>query len=420
MEERERKEAEEKREEENAKRAKSKAEMAVVAHQAEVKKQRKLKEFQDALDAAPPADLDSPLAKGFAKAKMGIAEKDDLVKFIQDTQAKAIADTKKPGGDYFTVKAGGKTFEFGTPPPTIDASLGGSGSEGAAGAFGGGGFEIGSEVGELTRTIDEETGRPRWENPTKATIVPSTLAAGAGIARALLEGKEKRTKLSKDFGKALRTGLETLTGEARQANVRALRDEMVGQGLTTAENFNRVGRKMLKDIEDERTRAKIDFLRSPQGGTVSAPGIDRLKEMQGRAFGTSTALRGSVGRLGDASRSLGTERGRLRKEARAMEGRGHRSGAAQLRGAAALTGEPGISTPAYREGQRAAAKEIADLQKRLIEAHIANQEAAARRNANPPDQPGSDIDPGFYLPRPRGKVNPSASQGAGYGTPIKQ
>ena len=142
--------------------------------------------------------------------------------------------------------------------------------------------------------------------------------------------------------------------------------------------------------------------------------------MQGRAFGTSTALRGSVGRLGDASRSLGTERGRLRKEARAMERRGHRSGAAQLRGAAALTGEPGISTPAYREGQRAAAKEIADLQKRLIEAHIANQEAAARRNANPPDQPGSDIDPGFYLPRPRGKVNPSASQGAGYGTPIKQ
>lgn len=392
-----------------AKKTQFDAQMRRVKREAEAKKQRELKKFQDALDAAPPADLDSPLAQGFAKANIGTAEKDDLVKFIQDTREKAIA-AATPKEEGFDITVGGETYRIGpdAPVPMTTGLIPDAG--GATGALGGGEFEIGSEVGELTRTIDEETGRPRWENPTKATIVPSTLAAGAGIAGALLEGKEKRTKLSKDFGKALRTGLETLTGEARQANVRALRDEMVGQGLTTAENFNRVGRKMLKDIEDERTRAKIDFLRSPQGGTVSAPGIDRLKEMQGRAFGTSTALRGSVGRLGDASRSLGTERGRLRKEARAMEGRGYRSGAAQLRGAAALTGEPGISTPAYREGQRAAEEELEDLKRRLIEAHIANQEAAARRN-NKAFEDGP-----VYRPT----VNPNASPGAGYGDPIKQ
>ena len=383
-------------------------EMRRVERDAEADAARKLKEFQDALAAAPPADLDSPLAKGFAKAKMGTAEKDDLVKFIQDTRAKAIADAT-PKEEGFDITVGGETHRVGpdAPVPMTTGLIPDAG--GATGAFGGGEFEIGSEVGPSTRIetdlldpsgnpVFDSSGKPMkkvtYENPTKATIAPATLSpqAGAALAKGLLDKKQKRTELSKDFGKALRTGLETLTGEARQANVTALRDE----------NFNRVGRKMLKGIEDERTRAKIDFLRSPEGSTVSAPGIDRLKEMQGRAFGTSTALRGSVGRLGDAPRSLGTERGRLRKGARALERRGYRSGGGQLRGAAALTGEPGISTPAHREGQQAAEAEIADLQKRLIEAHIANQEAAARRNNNRPT------------------VNPNASPGAGYGTPINE
>ena len=178
-----------------------------------------------------------------------------------------------------------------------------------------------------------------------------------------------------------------------------LRDEMVSQGLTTAENFNRVGRKMLKDIEDERKRAKIDFLRSPAGGTVAAPGLGKLGAMQGRAFGTSTALSGSVGRLGEAARPLGTVAGRMRKEARALERRGARGDAGKLRGAAALTGEPGISTPAYREGQRAAEERTAALRKREEETRVLLMEEYERRNNE------------------RGKVNPRSTAGAGRGTP---
>ena len=360
----------------------------------EVKAKRKL---ADAIAAAEPTPAPAPKSMEAAVGKLSKEEAAEFTDII--TKAREAAAPKRTG---FDITVGGEPHRVGpdAPVPMTTGLIPDAG--GTTGAFGGGEFEIGSEVGDLTRTIDAETGLPKWENPTKATIAPSTFAAGAGIAGALLEGKEKRTELSKDFGKALRTGLETLTGEARQANVGVLRDEMVSQGLTTAENFNRVGRKMLKDVEDERKRAKIDFLRSPAGGTVAAPGLGKLEAMQGRAFGTSTALSGSVGRLGEAARPLGTVAGRMRKEARALERRGYRSGGGQLRGAAALTGEPGISTPAYREKQRAEEERTAALRKREEETRVLLMEEYERRNNE------------------RGKVNPRSTAGAGRGTPIKQ
>ena len=109
-----------------AKKAQYEADMRLAEREAEKKKKQTLKEFEDALakaKASPPPE--SPLAG----VPLTSSEKDDLVKFIEDTQAKAIEDTKKPGDDYFEVKVGGETFEFGTPPPPpIGATLGASDS----------------------------------------------------------------------------------------------------------------------------------------------------------------------------------------------------------------------------------------------------------------------------------------------------
>jgi len=340
----------------------------------EVKAKRKL---ADAIAAAEPTPAPAPKSMEAAVGKLSKEEAAEFTDIITKAQEAAPTTTapslawRTPEKKGFDITVGGLTHHFGD---TIEG-----------------------------RYMEN---KPYVDDPAEVFEPPSTdpdmLETGAGIAGALLEGKEKRTELSKDFGKALRTGLETLTGEARQANVGVLRDEMVSQGLTTAENFNRVGRKMLKDIEDERKRAKIDFLRSPAGGTVAAPGLGKLGAMQGRAFGTSTALSGSVGRLGEAARPLGTVAGRMRKEARALERRGYRSGGGQLRGAAALTGEPGISTPAYREKQREKEEEAEALRKREEETRVLLMEEYERRNNE------------------RGKVNPRSTAGAGRGTPIKQ
>ena len=369
-----------------AKKAQYEADMRLAEREAEKKKKQTLKEFEDALakaKASPPPE--SPLAG----VSLTSSEKDDLVKFIEDTQAKAIEDTKKPGDDYFEVKAGGETFEFGTPPPPpIGATLGASDSGGAAGAYGGGEFDV-TGAGEIAPAMFDQK-------------------AGALLAKGLLYKKQKRSDLRKGFGKALRTGLETLTGEARQANVRALRDEMVGQGLTTAENFNRVGRKMMKDIEAERFKARGED--PAYSAYIKTPGLDKLEAMQRRPFGSNTALQGSVGGLKDAPRALGTQAGRLRREARALERRGYRREAGGLRAAAAMTGEPSISTPAYREGQRAAEEELQDLRRRQTEAQIAYLESLARRNNSQFEQQRGE----------KPTVNPNSTSGAGRGRPIKK
>ena len=100
------------------------------------------------------------------------------------------------------------------------------------------------------------------------------------------------------------------------------------------------------------------YKRQPEASAyVKTPGLDALAEMQKREFGTSTALRGSVGGLKDPSRRLGTRAGDARRRARELERRGYRKEAGALRAAAAASGEPRLQTQAYREAVRAEEEE---------------------------------------------------------------
>ena len=197
---------------------------------------------------------------------------------------------------------------------------------------------------------------------------------GSAVTKGLRERVEKKTDLRKGFGKALRTGLETLTGEARQANVSALRDEMVGQGLTTAEKFNRVGRKMLSDLnrrkdglrrQDFGSQRAYDTAVAERGGGAAGGGgggardpyeaAQRVMEAK-TCFGRLAAMQdknyilGSGSSLRKAPVELETRSGAMRRAARGLRRVGATTEANQMYGAAAAQklGEPNIMTEEQR------------------------------------------------------------------------
>ena len=97
-----------------------------------------------------------------------------------------------------------------------------------------------------------------------------------------------------------------------------------------------------------------------------------------------TALTGSVGRLGDAPRRLGTKAGRYRREARRLEREGYRTEAGKLRGAAAAlsVNEPNVKSQAdILEEQRRAREnaEIAEDQRRQALAAARKREEERRK-----------------------------------------
>lgn len=272
-------------------------------------------------------------------------------------------------------------------------------------------LELGSEVGPTTRTesnlldpdgnpVLSSSGEPMktvsYENPTRSTVVKSTPGLGAAIAKGLLERKQKQSDLRKEFGKALQTGLENLSGDALKANMSGLREAMVSQGLVSAEQFNRTGRRMMKNLEAQRFK---DSLTDPARSAVTkTPGLDRQEAMQGRAFGTSTALEGSVGGLGDANRSLESEKGRLNRAARALKRAGNKKEAGEARAAAEAMGRPGIRTQAARAAEKAAREQQEKL------------EEEKRKQIAAMVQEGKD--------RSQKTVNKNATPGAGRGTRI--
>ena len=173
------------------------------------------------------------------------------------------------------------------------------------------------------------------------------------------------------LAKAMRVSFEQLQNnpEALRASMSGLRQAAIDAGIADADKFNRVGRKMYADFKKQQEVADTMDPRSPEASAyVKTPGLDALAEMQKREFGTSTALRGSVGGLKDPSRRLGTRAGDARRRARELERRGYRREAGQLRAAAAASGEPRLQSQAYREAVRAEEEE-------------ARRRAAARRAA---------------------------------------
>jgi len=245
-----------------------------------------------------------------------------------------------------------------------------------------------AKLAEITARRDADRDRKNKDAAEKAEL------ARKGIA-AIGDAFQKR-KARIDFGQAMQTGLENLSGDALKANMSGLREAMVSQGLVSAEQFNRTGRRMMKNLEAQRFK---DSLTDPARSAVTkTPGLDRQEAMQGRAFGTSTALEGSVGGLGDANRSLESEKGRLNRAARALERAGNKKEAGEARAAAEAMGRPGIRTQAARAAEKAAREQQEKL------------EEEKRKQIAAMVQEGKD--------RSQKTVNKNATPGAGRGTRI--
>ena len=150
-----------------------------------------------------------------------------------------------------------------------------------------------------------------------------------------------------DYADMMRHEIGTATDiGGRDEAMRAIRESMVDQGLTTENEFNRIGRQMLSDNKKQKAADHIAYLRSPEGSDwVKTPGLDSLAALQDAPFGTGTALRGSVGGLKDASRQLESEEGRLNRHARQLANAGHLSEAGKVRAyAGQIPSRGGITT----------------------------------------------------------------------------
>lgn len=213
-------------------------------------------------------------------------------------------------------------------------------------------------------------GGPKKAEDAAEAAEAAAEAAAAEAAREPLTGKT--------LAQAMRVSFEQLQNdpEALRASMSGLRQSAIDAGIADADKFNRVGRKMWADFKNQQEVVDTVDPRSPEASDwVKTPGLDDLAAMQKREFGTSTALRGEVGGLRDAPRSLGTEAGRLRRRARELERFGYRKEAGEARGAAAASREPRLQTRADREAVRAR-----DAERRRKEAIKNSQEVSLKNN----------------------------------------
>ena len=158
-------------------------------------------------------------------------------------------------------------------------------------------------------------------------------------------------------------------------------DELAEKGLEGAPPIQYEPENIVEETREERPKTEAEKrrdliaegrklgLRTQDFGSFGGFKVATDIAAGRRPASGATALTGSVGRLGDAPRRLGTKAGRYRREARRLEREGYRTEAGKLRGVAASlsVNEPNVKSQAdILEEQRRAREnaEIAENQRR--------------------------------------------------------
>ena len=178
-------------------------------------------------------------------------------------------------------------------------------------------------------------------------------------------------------------------------------DELAEKGLEGAPPIQYEPENIVEETREERPKTeaekRIDLiaegrklgLRTQDFGSFGGFKVATDIAAGRRPASGVTALTGSVGRLGDAPRRLGTKAGRYRREARRLEQEGYRTEAGKLRGAAAVlsVNEPNVKSRAdILEEQRRAREnaEIAENQRRQALAAARKREEERRKREEEP------------------------------------
>lgn len=173
-------------------------------------------------------------------------------------------------------------------------------------------------------------------------------------------------------------------------------DELAEKGLEGAPPIQYEPENIVEETREERPKTEAEKrrdliaegrklgLRTQDFGSFGGFKVATDIAAGRRPASGATALTGSVGRLGDAPRRLGTKAGRYRREARRLEREGYRTEAGKLRGAAAAlsVNEPNVKSQAdILEEQRRAREnaEIAEDQRRQALAAARKREEERRK-----------------------------------------